>query len=270
MSADSVAAAERHEEAAERPEQQPGRAGQQRARDERGAQHAREHDEAGRRGRAEAARPCRARRPRRSAARSRRPRTGRPGRRSGRRGGARQRGYGDRVVPVASIGSFFDSVGEFFANLARVDWLTLLLGMACFGIYLTLRSRAWFHVLRAAYPDEPFQWRKIWGAYFAAYGFNNVVPARGGDVMKLFLTRTSIPKSSYPAVGSSHVRRAGLRPRHRHPGPDLRLHPGRLPEAAGLPGHRRLRPVLLRVAPEGDAVRADGASACSCSSASRC
>jgi uncharacterized membrane protein YbhN (UPF0104 family) len=106
-------------------------------------------------------------------------------------------------VPVASIGSFFDSVGEFFANLARVHWVTLLLGLVSFGIYLTLRSRAWFHVLRAAYPEERFQWRRIWGAYFSAYGFNNVVPARGGDVMKLFLTKTSIPASSYPAVGSS-------------------------------------------------------------------
>src|SRR3954453_19790311 len=72
-----------------------------------------------------------------------------------------------------------------------------------FGIYLALRSRAWFHVLRAAYPEEPFNWRRIWGAYMAAYGFNNVVPARGGDIMKIFLTRSSIPHASYPAVTSS-------------------------------------------------------------------
>ncbi|MEA2169406.1 MAG: hypothetical protein QOF76_2706 [Solirubrobacteraceae bacterium] len=104
---------------------------------------------------------------------------------------------------LASIGSFFDSVGEFFSNLARVHWPTLILGLILFGIYLTLRSRAWFHVLRAAYPDEPFQWRKIWAAYMAAYGFNNIVPARGGDVMKLFLTKSTIPKSSYPALGST-------------------------------------------------------------------
>ena len=103
----------------------------------------------------------------------------------------------------ASIGSFFDSVGEFFSNLARVHWLTLLLGLVLFTIYLTLRSRAWFHVLRAAYPEQRFQWRRIWGAYFSAYGFNNVVPARGGDVMKLFLTKTSISEASYPAIGSS-------------------------------------------------------------------
>jgi uncharacterized membrane protein YbhN (UPF0104 family) len=103
----------------------------------------------------------------------------------------------------ASIGSFFDAVGQFFSNLAGVSWPTLLLGLALFAIYLALRSRAWFHVLRAAYPEEQFQWRRIWGAYMAAYGFNNVVPARGGDVMKLFLTRTSIPQSSYPAITSS-------------------------------------------------------------------
>jgi len=34
-------------------------------------------------------------------------------------------------------------------------------------------------------------------------GFNNVVPARGGDIIKLFLTRSSIPGSSYPTVASA-------------------------------------------------------------------
>jgi uncharacterized membrane protein YbhN (UPF0104 family) len=58
-------------------------------------------------------------------------------------------------------------------------------------------------VLRAAYPAERILWRHIWGAYVAAYGFNNVVPARGGDVIKAFLVRSSIPSSSYPAIASS-------------------------------------------------------------------
>jgi uncharacterized membrane protein YbhN (UPF0104 family) len=43
----------------------------------------------------------------------------------------------------------------------------------------------------------------IWGAYFAGYGFNSVIPARGGDVVRLFLTKISVPHSSYPAVGAS-------------------------------------------------------------------
>jgi uncharacterized protein (TIRG00374 family) len=101
------------------------------------------------------------------------------------------------------VSAFLDAVGKFAGNLAAVHWGALLLGLASFITYLSIRARAYFHVLRAAYPDERFEFRRIWGAYMAAYGFNNVVPARGGDVIKLFLTKTSIPNSSYPAVGSS-------------------------------------------------------------------
>jgi uncharacterized protein (TIRG00374 family) len=101
------------------------------------------------------------------------------------------------------MGAFVDAVGDFLANLASVHWPQLLLALAIFGVYLTLRARASFHILRAAYPDARIAFRRIWGAYFAAYGFNNVVPARGGDVVRLFLTRSSVPGSSYPAVGSS-------------------------------------------------------------------
>jgi uncharacterized protein (TIRG00374 family) len=102
-----------------------------------------------------------------------------------------------------SLSSFFDAVGQFFSDLAAVHWGALLLGLAFFGMNLTLRSRAFFHSLRAAYPAVRFQWRRVWGAYFAAVGFNNVVPARGGDVIKLFLTRSSIPGASYPTVAAA-------------------------------------------------------------------
>jgi uncharacterized membrane protein YbhN (UPF0104 family) len=109
--------------------------------------------------------------------------------------------------PVASLGdsfsSFFNAVGKFASSIADVGWGSLLLALVAFGIYLTLRARASFHILRAAYPDERFLFRNIWGAYFAGYGFNSVVPARGGDVIRLFLTKTSIPKSSYPAVAAA-------------------------------------------------------------------
>jgi uncharacterized membrane protein YbhN (UPF0104 family) len=110
-------------------------------------------------------------------------------------------------VPLASIGdsftSFFDAVGDFVSNLAAVNWGALILGLAIFVGYLTVRARASYNILRAAYPEERIEFRLIWGAYLAGYGFNAVVPARGGDVVRLFLTKTSVPNSSYPAVGSS-------------------------------------------------------------------
>jgi len=102
-----------------------------------------------------------------------------------------------------SLNTFFDAVGQFFSDLAAVHWPALLLGLLFFGANLTIRSRAFFHSLRAAYPAATFQWRRVWGAYFAAVGFNNVVPARGGDVIKLFLTRSSIPGSRYPTVAAA-------------------------------------------------------------------
>jgi uncharacterized protein (TIRG00374 family) len=102
-----------------------------------------------------------------------------------------------------SIDSFLEAAGQFFSDIAAVHWGALLLGLAFFGLNLTLRSRAFFNSLRAAYPAAWFQWRRVWGAYVAAVGFNNVVPARGGDVIKLFLTRSSIPDSRYPTVAAA-------------------------------------------------------------------
>jgi uncharacterized protein (TIRG00374 family) len=102
-----------------------------------------------------------------------------------------------------SLSSFFDAVGQFFSDLEAVRWGLLALGLVFFGLNLTLRSRAFFNSLRAAYPAVSFRWRRIWGAYFAAVGFNNVVPARGGDLIKLFLARSSIPGSSYPTVAAA-------------------------------------------------------------------
>jgi uncharacterized protein (TIRG00374 family) len=102
-----------------------------------------------------------------------------------------------------SLNAFVEAAGQFFSDLAAVHWGALLLGLVFLGFNLTLRSRAYFHSLRAAYPAVAFQWRRIWGAYVAAVGFNSVVPARGGDIIKLFLTRSSIPGSTYPTVAAA-------------------------------------------------------------------
>jgi uncharacterized membrane protein YbhN (UPF0104 family) len=120
------------------------------------------------------------------------------------------------VSPVApaSVGdsfrSFFDAVDEFFSNLAAVRWGSLVVALLLFTAYLSLRARASYNILRAAYPTERFRFLDIWGAYFAGYGFNAVIPARGGDVVRLFLTKTSVPRSSYPAVAATFVVELGF------------------------------------------------------------
>ena len=117
-------------------------------------------------------------------------------------------------MQAATIGesfeSFFDAVDEFFSSLASVRLGPLVLALLCFAAYLTLRARASFNIIRAAYPEERISFREIWGAYFAGYGFNAVIPARGGDVVRLFLTKSAVPNSSYPAVGATFVVELGF------------------------------------------------------------
>jgi glycosyltransferase 2 family protein len=117
-------------------------------------------------------------------------------------------------VAQATIGesfqSFFDAVDQFFSNLASVRPGPFLLALVFFTVYLTFRARASFHILRAAYPTERIEFRRIWGSYFAGYGFNAVIPARGGDIVRLFLTKSSVPNSSYPAVAASFVTELGF------------------------------------------------------------
>jgi uncharacterized membrane protein YbhN (UPF0104 family) len=113
----------------------------------------------------------------------------------------------DAPLPLGQAGDsfreFFEAFEQFFENLAAIQWGSLAFAMLAFIGYLTLRSRASFHILRAAYPGEKLEWRKIWGAYFAGYGFNSVIPARGGDVVRLFLTKNAVPNASYPAVAAT-------------------------------------------------------------------
>ena len=104
----------------------------------------------------------------------------------------------------ASIGStishLLDSTGKFFSQLANLSWIALVIGLALYALYLLLRSRALFNAVQAAYPGEKVRWRDVWGAYMVGYAVNTVFPLGGGNIAQLFLTRVSIPPSSYPTV----------------------------------------------------------------------
>lgn len=106
---------------------------------------------------------------------------------------------------TSSFNSFFNAAEAFFDNLSKIDWgdfglaLLFLLGMQL------ARAWAWRNVLRAAYPDAPISFLRLGAAYLAGAGINAIVPARAGDVTKVFLAKRQIPGSSYPAVTSSFL-----------------------------------------------------------------
>ena len=102
-----------------------------------------------------------------------------------------------------TISSLLHSAGRFFSQLASLSWLSLLLGLALYAVYLLLRSRALFNAIRAAYPEEKVRWRDVWGSYMVGYAVNNVFPLGGGNIAQLFLTRLSISGSSYPGIAAA-------------------------------------------------------------------
>jgi uncharacterized membrane protein YbhN (UPF0104 family) len=110
-------------------------------------------------------------------------------------------------VIVSSIGdtvrAFVSAAEQFLDNLTQLRFGSLAVALVCFGLYLLVRSRSSYNALRAAYPGARFSWRKVWGAYVAAYGLNGVVPAGGGSVVQLVLTRNAIAGSSLSTVASA-------------------------------------------------------------------
>jgi glycosyltransferase 2 family protein len=103
------------------------------------------------------------------------------------------------------IHSVLHAIGVFFNHLAAVEWKWLALGVLCHLCKLVAVSRAWRNILRAAYPGQRIRWRQIFGAYVAGTGVNALIPARGGDVVRLFLAKRRIEGSTYTTLVSTSL-----------------------------------------------------------------
>jgi glycosyltransferase 2 family protein len=103
------------------------------------------------------------------------------------------------------IHSILDAIGVFFDHLASVEWKWLAIGIGCHLCKLLAVSRAWRNILKAAYPDQRVRWPQMFGAYVAGTGVNAIVPARGGDVVRLFLAKHRIPSSTYTTLVSTSL-----------------------------------------------------------------
>jgi uncharacterized membrane protein YbhN (UPF0104 family) len=103
------------------------------------------------------------------------------------------------------IHSVFHAIGVFFDHLAAVEWKWLSLGVLCHLGKLLAVSRAWRNIIKAAYPDRPVRWRQMFGAYVAGTGVNALIPARGGDVVRLYLAKHRIDGSTYTTLVSTSL-----------------------------------------------------------------
>jgi glycosyltransferase 2 family protein len=88
----------------------------------------------------------------------------------------------------------------FFDNLAAVDWAALGVAILLLVARLAARATAWRSILAASYPERRVPWWGVCGSYVAGVGVNAIVPARGGDVLKLVLVKRRIADSSYATL----------------------------------------------------------------------
>lgn len=102
-----------------------------------------------------------------------------------------------------SLQSFWNAAGAFGDHIADVGFGALAIGLAFHMANLLLRSFAWRNILVAAFPGIRVPRRSVTGAYLAGVGVNAVLPARGGDVMKVYLVHRSMPGAAYTTIVSS-------------------------------------------------------------------
>jgi uncharacterized membrane protein YbhN (UPF0104 family) len=101
------------------------------------------------------------------------------------------------------IDPIWNAVEVFWARAGDLAWGALLLGISFHVLRLLAVSRAWQNIIAAAYPGKEVRWRSIVAATFGGVGVNAIVPARGGDVVRIFLAKRSVDDSSYATITSS-------------------------------------------------------------------
>jgi uncharacterized membrane protein YbhN (UPF0104 family) len=103
------------------------------------------------------------------------------------------------------IHSVLHAIWVFFHHLAAVEWKWLAIGIVCHLCKLLAVSRAWRNIIQAAYPDRRVRWRQMFGSYVAGTGVNALIPARGGDVVRLFLAKRRVEGSTYTTLVSTSL-----------------------------------------------------------------
>jgi glycosyltransferase 2 family protein len=105
----------------------------------------------------------------------------------------------------SNVESFLNAGGEFFTHLSEIHWTPFAIALGCLAAMQLARAWAWRNVLHAAYPTARIAFLPLSAAYLAGAGINAILPARAGDVTKIFLVKRQIRGASYPAVTSSFL-----------------------------------------------------------------
>jgi uncharacterized membrane protein YbhN (UPF0104 family) len=106
-------------------------------------------------------------------------------------------------VEVDDVRALVDALDAFFSHLAAVSWAPVGIAVVLHVVRLACRVRAWQNIVRAAYPRARVRFRSMFGAYVAGVGVNSIAPARGGDVVKLYIAHRRVEGARYPTLAST-------------------------------------------------------------------
>jgi uncharacterized membrane protein YbhN (UPF0104 family) len=110
------------------------------------------------------------------------------------------------IVPAdlgGSLDRFGHAVSEFGSAIASIAWGYLAIGLALSFALQLVRAHAWANALRAAYPDQRVPEVRVAGAFLVGAGLNGILPARGGDAVKIVLAKRSVEGAAYPTIITS-------------------------------------------------------------------
>jgi uncharacterized membrane protein YbhN (UPF0104 family) len=91
-------------------------------------------------------------------------------------------------------------------NAASVNVGWLALGTFLYLLNSCVRTIGWHTILRAAYPEAAdLRRRDVIRAYLAGSGLNAIIPARGGDIVKLAIVHRHIPDARWSTLAATFV-----------------------------------------------------------------
>ena len=103
----------------------------------------------------------------------------------------------------ASFNRFWNAAEVFFESIAEIAWGYLAAALLLSLALQLARAHGWANALRAAYPRSRVSETGIAAAFLVGAGMNGILPARGGDALKIVLAKRSVERSSYPTIVSS-------------------------------------------------------------------
>ena len=113
------------------------------------------------------------------------------------------------LIPLAfSLHAVVRGVHVFLDHLTDVRWSFVAVVAVLQVLKIGCAARAWQNSIIAAYPRKRSSFPTVFGALCAGVAVGSVVPAHGGDAVRVVIVKRRLPGSTYTTVASTILVRA--------------------------------------------------------------